>query len=50
MAMERGKDGTLLSFLFLSRDEWNGDIREEGNIRERETETERADRELTLNN
>jgi len=38
---------SLSLFLFPSREERNG---ERGGIGEKETETERADRELTLNN
>lgn len=48
MAMERGENGSLLFSFFLSRDERKG--RKKGGIRERETEMERADRKLTLNN
>lgn len=39
--------GTLSLVLF--REEWNGMKREE-NIKEKDTEIEREDRELTLNN
>lgn len=43
MAVERGEDGTLLFSLSFGTGE-------QGGIDKRETETERADRELTLNN